>query len=648
MIVPMKRMTLFALRDDENRIVKALQEISAVQIIAPQDGEESRTLNEDLFGEYEEKLKTLQEVAGILRPYGRKQGLLTPQLEVDEEKFNSYDTQREADKVCAAVNEIKSETARLSAELAETNNLLSALEPWLGLDTPVEKLCSTKHTKLLYGFLPHERKNDIEASSIAVSYAGKGDAKSVPCIIAFHKSQAEEANALLRECGFVQITFKEGMKGYVRDNMAMLAAKKDKLLESIEAQNEKLKDCGGLRDDLLIAMDAVSTEYMRLKSMADILKSKSSFLLDGWVREDETEKVENAIKSVTDAYYVCFDDPTEEDVPPTAVKNNKVATPFETIVNMYSRPSYKGVDATALIAPTYMLFFGMMLSDTGYGLLLFLGTLLFERFKKPKGTMKGLVGVIKYSGLVTVICGVLFGSFFGVDFDVIFGTKDVFPLVLDPINDVMSMLILCCGMGIAHMIFGLCVKIKMCLKEGDVQGALYDNVSWILVLVGIVGSVAFPSPYSMPFIIFAVIGVMLIIVFGGRKKKGIMRILGGFGALYSITNYLSDTVSYARIFAIGLVGGAMGQVFNMIGAMIASGSSGVMHIILLVAAALILVALHAFSLFINTLSAFAHTARLEYVEFFGKFYESGGREFKPLSMDTRNVTVQFSRQTDKA
>lgn len=640
MIVPMKRLTLISHREYESDIMKALQKASAVEVIAPLDEKNPNEINSAVFNSYDDELKRLNQVAQKLKPYGKKSGLLTPAPNVEESVFASFETREHAINICENVESILSDIADITARCTANKNLIDQLTPWRELDVEVSKLAPSKQKKTIAvcGFLPADSA-ELKEDAIAVSFLNCTTENGLPCLIMYHKSDAKDVRVKLQEVGFFEYSFPEQIKGFVSDEIAKLEAQIEKLQIQASDKTKELEKIGADRETVLTAADAVEAEYARLRAMADILKSKSAFILEGWVREDETEKVQKAVEGVTDAYFIRFDPPIEGEVPPTCVKNNKFNEPFETVVNMYSRPSYEGIDATPIMAPFYTLFFGMMLADTGYGILLALGAYLFEKIKKPKGTMKGLAGVMKYGGVAAAVCGVLFGACFGVDFDAIFGTNDVFPLIIEPINNVMVMLVLCCGMGIFHMAFGLAVKMKMCISKGDVQGAIYDNLSWIMILVGIVGGVAAPSPYGTPFIAIAILGVVLILVFGGRNKKGIMRIFGGFGSIYNITSYLSDTVSYARIFALGLVGGAMGEVFNMIGAMVGGAGSGFMRVITLLFAAVILIALHAFSLFINTLGAFAHTSRLQYVEFFGKFYESGGREFKPLSINPRNINI---------
>lgn len=646
MIVSMRKLTLVSLNSLENEIMKAIQELGVVEVIAPDEENEAKILNGELFSQMDAELKRLDTVAGYLKPYTKKPGLLEADPVVDKKaleaaKLCSYE-------LCDRLESINDEITRLKSEITKKKQLISQLSDWLSLDTPLEKLKNTKHTRIICGYSPVSRTNEIYDLPVALNVLPSENTKMNSCIIAVHKSADEGLNEKLREFGFVEVHFPAELHGTAREITERIEHEVTELEKELEKKTSELKLHSDEYITLLTAKDAVNIEYDRLKAMAELLKSKSAFILEGWVREPDIDALRAAIDKITDAYYLETREPSEGEDVPISTDNNKLEKPFESIVDMYSKPAYGGIDATPFMTPFYMLFFGMMLADAGYGLLLFFGLWLFEKLKKPRGGMKGIVGALKWSGAVTFVCGILFGAFFGVDLDVIFGTKDVFPLIMDPMDNVMTMLLISCGLGLLHMLFGIGIKIYMCLRDGDVQAAIFDNLSWIFLIVGIVGFALTKAPYNMPFIIVALLGAMLIIVFGGRNKKGIMRIFGGFGSLYNLTSWLSDTVSYARIFALGLVGGAMGSVFNMIGSMIGSGGSGIGHVICLLLAAVVLAVLHAFSLFINTLSAFAHTARLQYVEFFGKFYEAGGRAFNPLSMNTKSVVLADASEAGTA
>ncbi len=390
-----------------------------------------------------------------------------------------------------------------------------------------------------------------------------------------------------------------------------------------------------------MAADAYAIERDRAQGDAALSVSEYAYVLDGWARADRLDDIKAAIESVTDAYYMDTRDPLDDETPPSVTRNSKLIEPFEVITEMYALPSYRGMDAAAVMAPFYFLFFGMMLSDFGYGMLLFIGGMLYTKYLKPMGSTAKLVKVITYGGLSTMLCAPFIGTFFGMEWNDIFSTT-IFPLLFDPMTDVMPMMLLSCGLGLVHMYAGIIAKMYMCFRDGDWQSAIFDQLSWMLLLTGLVLLFAAPAIKTAALVLIILGGGMLLLFSGRSAKNPIIRLGKGFSALYNITGYLSDILSYVRIFALGLVSGAMGMVFNLIGGLLykAFGGLGVPGVIIgLIIAGFLLIVLHLFSLFINTLGAFAHTARLQFIEFFGKFYEADGVRFKPLGMNTRTVNI---------
>ncbi|MDO4573010.1 MAG: V-type ATPase 116kDa subunit family protein [Clostridia bacterium] len=433
------------------------------------------------------------------------------------------------------------------------------------------------------------------------------------------------------------------MEGTPREAIGRLAREKADLEARRDALQEKLGD-EVRRDEWLVAggYDAAVIERDRLEAAAELARTSATFLLEGWAPEDRLPDVEKAVRAVTDAYSLTSRDPEEGEAPPSVVRNNAFDTPFEQVTNLYSRPDPRGIDATPYMAPFYVLLFGLMLSDSGYGLLLSLACFAYIRLKKPTGMSGGFARVLFWGGISTVVWGLLVGSFFGLDFDVLFGTQDRFPLLVDPMTDPISMLILCFGLGLVHILFGIYLKMKLSFSRGDWQTAVFDNFAWVMIILGLIGLV-FPATKTAG-ILLAAAGALMILLFKGRASRNpFKRAVSGLAELYQVTSFLSDILSYARLFALGIATGVIASVFNDLCGMLMGSPVIVLRILGVIIACALLVFLHLFNLGINTLGAFVHCARLQYVEFYGKFYEPGGREFRPLGMKTRHV-----RLTDKA
>ena len=640
MIVPMKRLTLIAPRDDEDSIMRALQDIGAVQIIATTE----KRMGESALKDAGELRKRLGDAYDILKPYGKKKGMLTPTMfatlgEVNEALSESAPIVEEADAYKAELTSVQNSMDKL---IAKKNALL----PWAGLTTPVEELGSTKNVRILFGFIKPDRLSKLEMPNEAVlSVVSTGTLNAV--MLAVHNTLFDELYAQLRELDFTDYSFPP-IKGTVQDELSRIAVELESLARESEKTRLKLVELAEARTKLGLAIDAASIDVTREEELLKTQSLETVFVLEGWYRESDEELVTSTCKSASSVCYIETRDPNEDEEPPVAVKNPPTVAPFETITNLYSAPAYNGIDAAPLVMPFYLLFFGMMLADTGYGLILLIGGFLYSKLLKPRGEMGKLAKVLTFCGASTVICGMLTGSFFGMEWPEFLGESSPFPLIMNPMDNVMGMMIICCGLGLLHMMFGIGVKMYMCFKAGDWKEAIFNNFSWILLVLGLVAVLAnmfvSVSWLSTVGIIMAGIGAFMMLFFYNRKTKNpLKRVVSGLSQLYNVTSYIGDTLSYVRILALGLAGGAMGMVFNLMGSMVFNAFSGlgaVGVIIGIVIAAPLLVALHAFSLFINALGAYVHTARLQFVEYFGKFYEGNGKPFKPLSYNTKYISIK--------
>ena len=650
MIVSMKRLTLVGIRQEEADILKALQKAGAVELISvsadDDGGEGARRLDETA-----ERISRFSESLSAIKPYAKKPGFLAPTREEKLEKMQQ--DVGEAETASEHIRTILEEKKQIEARLEKDATTFSALVPWADMKQDMASVTSTKYTHCFVGLVDAAAEAAIREQE-AISAEFYGEAGNRAAVLACLKEDARLVAGFLKTINWTDVIFPR-MKGTPREAMAALEqdmAAGEKRLAELQTE---LESCGVNAAVLENAADALLIERDNLAAETQVEKDTSVFRLEGWVRSDEMDKVEQAIRSVTEDYYTEYRDPAEDETPPTVLKNDSFNTPFESLITLYSLPDARAIDATPYMTPFYIFLFGIMLSDTGYGLILSLGAWLFLKLKKPTGGLRGLAMVLFWGGISTMIWGVLVGTFFGLDFDVIFGTTDKFPLLIDPTGNPVGMLLFCLLLGVIHLICGHLIKMKMCFGDKDWQGAVFDNLSWVFTLLGMVlaalpmASTFFDPPFDLGWyyalhlntvglgLILA--GAAMVLLFKGRDKKNpISRLASGLGGLYGATSYLSDILSYARLLALGIATGYLAMVFNTLCSML-MGGSGVMKFVGFIIAVVLLIALHLFSIAINTLGTFVHCARLQYVEFFGKFYEEGGRAFKPLQYKTKHVQI---------
>ena len=650
MIVSMKRLTLVGIRQEEVNILRALQKIGAVELISV-TGDEGGGDAAKRLDEAAERISRFSESLSAIRPYAKKPGFLAPAREEKLEKMQQDlgEAQVASDRIRAILEEKKQIEARLEKNAAT----YAALIPWADMDQDMSSVVSTKFTQYYTGLVDPAAEAALQEQE-AFSAEFYGEPGHRAAIVACLKEDARLVAGYLKTINWTDYVFPR-MEGTPREAMLSLERDREAGEKRLAELQAELESCGVSAAILENAADALLIERDNLAADTQVEKDISVFRLEGWVRSDEIEQVEKALRSVTEDYYTEYRDPAEDETPPTVLKNDAFNTPFESLITLYSLPNARGIDATPYMTPFYIFLFGIMLSDTGYGLVLSLGAWLFLKLKKPAGGLRGLAMVLFWGGISTMVWGVLVGTFFGLDFDVIFGTADKFPLLIDPTGNPVGMLLFCLLLGVIHICCGHLIKMKMCFEDKDWKGAVFDNLSWVFVLVGLVlaalpmASTFFDPPFELGWyhalyldkvgLGLILIGSAMVLLFKGRDKKNpISRLASGFGGLYGATSYLSDILSYARLLALGIATGYLAMVFNTLCAML-MGGSGIMKFMGFIIAVVLLIALHLFSIAINTLGTFVHCARLQYVEFFGKFYEEGGRAFKPLQYKTKHVQI---------
>lgn len=637
MIVPMKKLTLAALLEHREAILQALQSICAVQLISIGEGEQSSAAAEG-------RVQRLQSAEELLKPYAGKAGF-GPKPEATRQELEE-DIQP-ALEICAELEGLQRRIAQNGSDTEKRRLQLGSLLPWADMTDPLETVRSTASLKVMTGTVPVDGVNALMETGALVQLYG-GDKERAALVICPNEEYAGIAPSI-RATGFQEKGFGD-IRGTASENIQRLRTE----IEALEAERAQLEArlaaFAPKREEIRRALDGAAIDRDREQSKEALAHTNTAFLLTGWVREDMTEKVRREIEKITDVYYLVFEDPSEGDAVPTVLKNSRLITPYEAVTNLYSLPAYGTIDGTPLMAPFYFIFFGMMLSDTVYGAVLALGAWAFLKYIKPTGMMENLAKVLLMGGISTIFMGLLFGTCAGVSWPVIFrGTalENTFPII-DSSADPIAMLALCAAMGIIQMFYAVFIAAYSCIKHRDWAGAIVDNLSWVFIITGLLlmaaPSLGLPAALGTAGKWMAIGFAAVVLLFAGRSKKNVAgRLMSGAGKLYDVTSWLGDVLSYARIFALGLSTGVIGLVLNTLcWDMLFASFKGnpVLMVVGFIIVTVLSVALHAFMMAISTLGCFVHSARLQYVEFFGKFYEAGGKAFKPLRYETKYVNVK--------
>lgn len=400
---------------------------------------------------------------------------------------------------------------------------------------------------------------------------------------------------------------------------------KDILIET-EINFKKAEKISNFLPDINALIDYYSWEIEKINSIKKGEETKGYYRILIWTIEDAVLEIKEIVQRVSKSNLVLELEILKEDNPPVYLENKGLMGSFEVVTNVYGLPKKDEFDPTPLLALFFALFFGIALSDTGYGILLVLLSIGMKKILREK-SQKRFFNLFIISGIFTIIAGILTGTFFGTE--VFAGYR-----IINPIEDPITTLIIMLFLGSIHLFVGIIIGMFQKISQKDIKSAIGENGGSILFFIGVFISLITKISF------FAIIGVILLFLLNilFSVKKGIFsKIIGGFGALYGIVGYFSDVLSYSRLLALGLATGIIAMVINMIAFLFKDmiPIPFVNWIVFL----LILVLGHTANLLINTLGSFIHSARLQFVEFFSKFMEGGGRNFKPLNKRGRFIEI---------
>lgn len=656
----MKKLTVISPLGAEDAVVKRLIRLRCIEVRSAYTDDYSYLL--DSFSSDEKRvaaeklISIIERVTPELNKYTkRKGGFGDRRLAIDRDEFISDGRYAAAVRAAEGADECMKKIAACKAEILCAESDIASLKPWMKCDLPLN-FSGTENTRAATGVFPagttRENIADALENTLAAFEVVHEDNSGVYAEILMHKEDAESAMRALNEIGFSKIQFSEieerarngalgaeesreksifygESEGTARQLSGKLTFQIAALRGQIEGHLEAIRGYSEYLNDIEVVWDIEKTNIVAAESESEMARTEKCAVLSAWVPEKCCERVGSALDKLCCAYDIS--DPPSGEEPPVLLENNGYASNFEWVVGMYSYPKYGSFDPTFIMSIFYFFIFGLMFADVGYGLLMALGGFLIPKVIHLSPSMKRSFNMFGYCGIAGMIMGVLFGGWFGdlpyaimQNFMGMENAKDAVPffngIIFNPIDEPMGFLIVSLAAGGVHLIAGMAVKFVLLCKEGKVADAIFDIGSWWIVFAGI-AVIALVG--AVPGAIVCGIGVLMIILTHGRNEKNIVMKLGkGLLGLYDITSYASDLLSYSRILALGLAAAVIAQVINLIGTM---GGPTVGGFIALV---LVFIIGHGLNLAINILGSFVHTSRLQYLEFFNKFYEDGGREFK--------------------
>ena len=635
----MKHLRLLGMESEREALLKAMQDMECVEISSIDGSEEA--LKSGFAKPDDKALMSAQEasrayrtaLASLDRFAPEKKGMFRKRQGVSRAAFFSAESEENARTAAETINKDTRRLGEIESERMKNEALRATLAPWLTVDAP---LGGADGALAVFFGTAGLNVTDDALKALADSLDGlltwqqaSSDRSLRYLLVMCHGSVKERALSALRDLGFSTVSFR-GMTGTAKENDKALAENLAALEKERQEIEQRIAGLGGKREALLEASDRAAIALRREEAKSRLVGTDKVFLLEGWLPADRCAALEKALEPFTCA--IETREPTEDEYPqvPVQLKNNKLTRPLNMVTEMYSLPAYGTLDPNPLMAPFFILFYGIMMADMGYGLLMMIASVIISKKYRPKGTSGELFSLLGLCGISTFIMGALTGGFFG-DFltqlvaIVSPGTVFALPKLFDPLDDLTMILIGSMALGMVQIVTGMAISLIEKCKRKKFLDAFFEEITWWIVFVGI-ALLALGKGAAVLYV-----GCALVLLGPIVQGKGWGRLTGVFGSLYNhVTGYFGDILSYTRLMALMLAGSVIAQVFNMLAAMPGN----------VIAFIIISMLGNAMNFGLNLLGCYVHDLRLQCLEFFNKFYVDGGKPFRPMTLDTEYVDLQ--------
>jgi len=653
-IVKMSKFDLVVFAEQRAKVLKKLQKFKEVNFVDielhDENGELSKDavegvtkyVNNEELTHIDERLYQLSNAISLIKKYDERKTRLRDVIHGNEnytfdelaKKALSYDWK----KVSSELNKIGTQYSQIKSEISKKYMRYDEIDLWERLDVNPKELKNLKKVNTFLGTVPIKLKGSFIDGISELDKTYYEELKIVKdevyylVISSIDESEKEKLAEVFRNSSFTVENLDidavpQDYKNELQKEISELKKEKRRLKAQIKTYSEDLTD-------LQAVYEYMQNKKLRIVESEKLAQTENTILIKGWIPTEKVSEFEKVIKDEAgDNYYLTFTDADRDDATvPIKLKNGKVASTFENLTGMYAYPRYNEIDPTPLFTPFYILFFGMMGADVGYGLVLLLATMFVLKVVNLSSQMRKSIKFFFYLSFSVIFWGLLYGSYFG-------ATIPGMWRLVDPASQYNDLLIGSIVFGVVHIFVGLAIKAYMLIRDGKSLEAVYDVLFWYMALIGgmlflifkLMNLSAVVANVSMWVMIAGMAGIVLT---GGREAKGVgAKLGGGLYSLYGISSYVGDFVSYSRLMALGLSGGFIASAINMIAGMIGGNWFGMIFI------PVILIAGHLFNMFLSFLGAYVHTSRLMYVEYFGKFYEGGGKPFKDFRTENKYINL---------
>lgn len=659
MILEMKKLYLMAVRSKKDALLRELVQRGCVEFSEIEDEVAASELA-DVLRREDTKLMTLKtqqasltHAIALLDKYApAKSKLLSSPTEVAPAVLLDDAGLNTALKLAGAIEDADDRIKRITAEESRQRMLAESLQPWLDLDIPLGMEGTQRANVLLGSFT---LKTDLDAVSAALADACEEaelfrvyeDKTSRYVAIVCIREGLGSVQEVLRTFGFAQAAF-SGMQSTARQTLSEATRALEELAAEKSACEGSIVGESVRRDELKLACDRVSTKIAVAEAEGRLYGTDSVVFMQGWMPAER----EGELARVFDKYDCAWEcrAPEEDEYPsvPVSLKNNKFTNALNMVTNMYSLPAYGSVDPNPLMAPFFIIFYGLMMADMGYGLLMIIAAVVALTKIKPREGSLCFCQLLLYGGISTFIMGALTGGLFGdAPYQLVHmfnpaSTWEGLPYLFNPVNNSSLVLYGAMVLGVIHLNTGMAVSFYLKAKRGNIMDGLFEEAPlWVILVGGVMMGLKLLGVTDALFTagkVVLIVGVVALLFGAGRHAKGFGKLTAALSCIYNtLTGWFGDILSYSRIMALMLAGSVVAQVFNNIAAMPSANGVSVISIIAFIVIFLIG---HALNFALNLLGCFVHDLRLQCLEFFGKFYEDGGKPFDPLRIKSKYVRAR--------
>ena len=645
-ILKMKKLRLMAVRSKKDELLRELIRHGCVEF-SELEGEIQGSQLENLVSRESSDVATLKSqytslnhAIVLLSTYApKKEKMLSAKPELEDVVFLDDTGLTGALRIAEAIEGYDSRIKRISAEESRQRSIIESLQPWQGLDLPLNTE-GTERCGVLMGTIPAKTDlGQVQAAIEAVDQESElfqinEDKRDRYVLLVAMKEKIPAMQDCLRGFAFSASNL-GGMNGTAKEcilqakqQLTELAKEKAGCVENIRAEAVR-------RDELKLAADRVSTKIALAEADEKLYGTQTTVVMEGWIPEEREAELVKVFEDFGCAWETLVPEESEYPQVPVKLKNNKITNALNMVTDMYSLPAYGSLDPNPLMAPFFILFYGLMMADMGYGLIMVIAALVAMKKIKPRRGTLSFCQLLLYGGISTFVMGALTGGFFGNALEqigIILNLGEgwgVLPALFNPMTDSMMVLIGAMVLGLIHLNTGMVINFVKKTKRGQLSDAIWEEGAlWVTLVGGVLLALGFGNVAGVPVVL--VIGLLMVFYGGSRSAKGFGKLLSVFTTLYNTaTGWFGDILSYSRIMALMLAGSVIATVFNTIGA-IANN---------IVFFAVIFIIGHSLNFALNLLGCYVHDLRLQCLEYFGKFYEDGGRPFQPLEVKTKYYNV---------